>query len=65
MHIMIKPQIIQENGKPKAVILEYKEYLKLKEMAEDKSDYHEAIEAEMTTKKWHKHEDIKRKLGLK
>ena len=62
---MIKPQIIQENGKPKLIILDYKEYLKLKEMADDKSGYYEAIEAEETTRSWHSHKDVKKKLGLK
>lgn len=32
---MIKTQIIKEDGKPIAVIMDYKEYLTLKEKAQD------------------------------
>ena len=62
---MIKQQIILENNKPKAVIMDYKEYLKLKEMAEDKSDYYDALEAELRTKKLTSITDVKKKLKLK
>ena len=61
---MIKTQVITENDKPKAVIIDYKEYLRLKELDEDKEDYLDGIEALKSTKKRHKHEDIKRELGL-
>jgi hypothetical protein len=59
---MIKPQIIKENGKPKAVILEYKEYLKLKELAEDNADYLDAIEAEIRTKKLTSLDEVKKRI---
>jgi len=36
---MIKTQIIKEEGRPIAVIIDYKKYMKLREMAEDQSDY--------------------------
>lgn len=33
-----KPQIIVENGKPKSVVLDIKDYERLLEMVEDKED---------------------------
>jgi hypothetical protein len=47
---MIKTQIIKEEGKPIAVIMDYKDYLELKEKAQDRVDYTEAIIAEKETK---------------
>jgi len=41
---MIKTQIINEDDKPIAVIMDYQEYLRLKEYEEDVSDYLSAIE---------------------
>lgn len=62
---MIEPQIIKENGKPKAVIIDYKQYLKFQELQKDSEDYLEAIEAERTTKKWKKLDDAAERLGIK
>ena len=62
---MIKTQIIIENDKPKAVILDYKEYLRLTKLAEDREDYEDGIKAIRMTKKLHSHKDVKKKLGLK
>ncbi|TAL32732.1 MAG: type II toxin-antitoxin system Phd/YefM family antitoxin [Spirochaetes bacterium] len=61
---MIEPQIIKENGKPKAVIIDYKEYLKLKELQEEKGDYRDGIKSLRTTKKLHKLDDVSRRLGI-
>lgn len=61
---MIKTQIIKEKNKPIAVIMDYKEYLKLKEAEEDKKDYYSALETKLKNKKWISHQDLKRKLGL-
>ena len=61
---MIKTQIITENDKPKAVIIDYKEYLKLKEIAEESMDYRDGIKALRNTKKLHKNIDVKKKMGL-
>lgn len=36
---MIKTQLVREDNKPVAVIMDYREYLRLKEMEEDKSDF--------------------------
>ncbi len=61
---MIKTQIIKEENKPVAVIMDYKEYIKLKETAEDRKDYYSAIETKMKTQKWISHKDLKKQLGL-
>ncbi len=61
---MIETQIIRQGKKPVAVIIDYKEYQKLKEIQEDYEDYIDAVKAEQSTKKWHKHEDVIKKLGL-
>ena len=61
---MIKTQIIKEDRKPVAVILDYKEYLRLKEIEEDKSDYYSALEVKMKNKKWLSHDELKKKLKL-
>ncbi len=62
---MIETQIIKQGKKPVAVILDYNEYRKLKEIQEEYEDYREAINAEKTTKKLHRNDDVKKKLGLK
>lgn len=62
---MIKPQIIKENGKPKAVIMEYRHYIRLRELAEDTRDYYEAVEAELATKRLHAVKAVKRKIRTK
>jgi hypothetical protein len=61
---MIKTQIIKENNKPKMVVMDYQEYLKLKEAEEDRDDYYTALETKLTSKKWIKHKDLKKELGI-
>ena len=61
---MIKTQIINEDNKPVAVILDYKEYLRLKEIEEDLVDYYSAAEVKIKNKEWTDHETLKRELGL-
>jgi translation initiation factor IF-3 len=61
---MIKTQIIKEDNKPVAVIMDYRKYIALKEAAEDKKDYDDAIETKLKNKKWTNHEDLKKKLGM-
>jgi hypothetical protein len=61
---MIETQIIHAEGKPIAVILDYREYLNLKESAGDREDYESAIKVRKNNKKWMKHEDLKKELGL-
>ncbi|MBI5682847.1 MAG: hypothetical protein HZC45_06760 [Deltaproteobacteria bacterium] len=61
---MIKTQVIKEENKPIAVILDYREYIKLKEIEEDRIDYYSAIETKLKNKKWVGHKDLKKKLNL-
>ncbi len=61
---MIKTQIIKEDNKPVAVIIDFKEYQRLKEIEEDKIDYYSAIEVKRKNKKWTSHSDLKKELGI-
>ena len=61
---MIKTQIIKEDRKPVAVILDYKEYVRLKEIEEDRGDYFSALDVKKKNKKWTSHRDLKKTLGL-
>lgn len=61
---MIKTQIVKEDNKPVAVIMDYKEYLRLKEIAEDRADYYSAAEVKRKNKKWKSHGELKKELGL-
>lgn len=62
---MIKSQLIEIENKPVAIILDYKEYLRLKEIEEDKSDYYSALKTKLQNKKWFAHNDLKKELGIK
>jgi hypothetical protein len=61
---MIKTQIVKEGKKPVAVVVDYKEYKRLKEIAEDKADYLSALEVKLRNKKWKSHAQLKKELGL-
>ena len=61
---MIKTQIIKEDNKPVAVIIDFKEYQRLKEIEKDKIDYYSAIEVKRKNKKWKLHSDLKKELGI-
>lgn len=61
---MIKTQLVREDNKPVAVIMDYREYMRLKEMEEDKSDYFSAMEVKRKNKKWKSHTDLKKELCL-
>jgi PHD/YefM family antitoxin component YafN of YafNO toxin-antitoxin module len=61
---MIKTQIIEEDNKPVAVIIDYDEYMHLKELEEEFEDYKTAIEVRQTSSEWVKHKDLKKELGL-
>ncbi len=61
---MIKTQIVKKDKKPVAVIMDYKEYLRLKEIEQDRSDYYSALQVKMKNKKWKTHEELKKELGL-
>ncbi|KWT94600.1 hypothetical protein [Candidatus Magnetominusculus xianensis] len=57
-------QVIEEDGKPVAVIMDYNEYLKYKEIEDDRDDYYSAVETKLKNKEWVNHKDLKTKLGI-
>jgi len=61
---MIKTLIIREDNKPVAVIIDFKEYQRLKEIEEDRIDYYSAIEVKRKNKKWKLHSDLKKELVI-
>ena len=61
---MIRTQIIKQSKKPIAVILDYEEYKRLKEIEEDKEDYYSSLKIKVVNKKWFSHSEIKKELGL-
>jgi hypothetical protein len=61
---MIKTQLVKQDNKPVAVIVDYQEYLRLKEIEEDRNDYYAALEVKMKNKKWKSHTDLKKELNL-
>jgi hypothetical protein len=61
---MIKTQIVKEDNKPIAVIIDFKEYQRLKEIEKDKIDYYSAIGVKRKNKKWTLHADLKKELGI-
>ncbi len=61
---MIKTQIIRADSKPVAVILDYEEYRRLKEIEQDKADYYSASAIKAKTKKWTSHAELIKQLGL-
>jgi len=62
---MIKTQIIRKDKEPVAVILDYGEYKRLKNIEQDSKDYRSALEIKRKNKIWTTHEDLKKDLGLK
>jgi len=61
---MIKTQLVKQDNKPVAVVMDYKEYLRLKEIEEDQKDYYAALEVKKNNKKWKSHADLKKELNL-
>ena len=61
---MIKTQIVKQDDKPVAVIIDYQEYLRLNEIEEDRLDYLSVVKAKAHNRKWIAHEDLKKELGL-
>ncbi len=45
-------------------LMDYQEYKKMKVAAQDRSDYIAAAKVKSANKKWIKHEDLKKELGL-
>ena len=61
---MIKKKIIKENKIPIAVVIDYNEYKRLKEIKQDKLDYESALKVKKSNKKWLSQSDLKKKLKL-
>ena len=61
---MIKTQLVKQDNKPVAVVIDYKEYLRLKEIEEDRNDYYAALTVKIKNKKWKSHADLKKELDL-
>ena len=57
---MIKTQIVKEGKRPIAVVMDYKEYKRLKEIEEDLS----SLEIKLRNKKWKSHTQVKKELRL-
>ena len=60
---MIRTHIIRENKKPVAVIMDYKEYVRLKEIEQDRRDCYSAAKTKAANKKWTDHEDLAKELS--
>jgi len=61
---MIDKQIIKDGEKPVAVVLDIREYERLKEIEQDSQDYYSTFEIKLTNKNWTSHEQLKQELGL-
>ena len=61
---MIKTQLVKEDNQPVAVVIDYKEYLRLKEIEDDRNDYYAALDVKIKNKKWKSHTDLKKELNL-
>lgn len=61
---MIKQQIIKENNKPVAVVLDFQEYKRLKLIEEDRFDYYSALKIKLENKKWTSHKELKKALKI-
>jgi PHD/YefM family antitoxin component YafN of YafNO toxin-antitoxin module len=61
---MIKTQIVKADDKPVAVIMDYQEYRRLKEIEEDREDYDTALAVKTRNKKWKTHGQLKKELGI-
>jgi hypothetical protein len=63
-HIAIITKIVRQDDKPVAVVLDYRESLRLKEIEEDELDYQAAGRTKAKNRKWVAHEDLKKEFGL-
>lgn len=61
---MMDKQIIKDGDKPVAVILDIKEYERLREIETDYEDYYSALEIKLSNKSWTSHQQLKKELGL-
>ncbi len=56
---MIKTKIYKKSKKPVAVLMDYKEFKRLKMIEMDRLDYTDAIEIKKSNKTWKSHNDLK------
>lgn len=61
---MIETQILKENDKEIAVIIDIQEYKRLKELEQDQKDYESAIKTKRETTEWISHKELKEELGI-
>lgn len=61
---MIKTQLVKQDNKPVAVVIDYQEYLRLKEIEEDRNDYYAALDVKLKNRKWKSHAALKKELKL-
>ena len=47
-----------------SVIMDYKEYVRLREIEQERKDYHSAAKTKAANKKWTDHQELKKELGL-
>ena len=62
---MVKTQIIRKDKEPVAVVLDCREYVRLKEIEQDTEDYRSAITVKEKNKKWTTHKTLKKILACK
>jgi hypothetical protein len=61
---MIAQNIIIQDGKPIAVVVDYNEYMSLVERIQDMDDYADAVVQKQSGTTWIDHETLKRECGL-
>ncbi|MFA4839475.1 MAG: hypothetical protein WC703_08370 [Candidatus Neomarinimicrobiota bacterium] len=61
---MIETNIIKQNDKPVAVVIDYQEYIRLKQLEEDSLDYTSAMKVKEENQVWIKHCDLKKEMGF-
>lgn len=60
---MIETNIIKQNDKPVAVVIDYQEFVRLKQIEEDYLDYTSAMQVKEENQVWIKHSDLKKEMG--
>lgn len=61
---MISQNIILQDGKPVAVVVDYNETMNLIERTQDMDDYADAALQKQTNTSWTDHETLKKECGL-
>lgn len=61
---MITQNVILQDGKPVAVVVDYNEYLSLVERVQDMDDYADAVLQKQTNTVWIDHDTLKQECGL-